>query len=60
MKGLFQQLSNLLRDEEGATLVEYAIVLVAIAVVCIVAVESIGGSANNMYESAAQPGVWNP
>jgi len=58
VKQLLRQLSFLLQDEDGTTLVEYAIVLVAIAVVCIVAVESIGGSTNRMMSSATQPQVW--
>jgi pilus assembly protein Flp/PilA len=60
MKTVFSQVICLLRDEDGHSLVEYGILLVAIAVVCIAAVQSIGGSASRMYQSAAQSGTWTP
>jgi pilus assembly protein Flp/PilA len=36
-------------DERGATLVEYALLVALIAVVCIVAVSLIGGNASNKF-----------
>jgi pilus assembly protein Flp/PilA len=37
------------RDEEGASLVEYALLVALIAVVCIVAVSILGGNASNKF-----------
>jgi len=42
-----------LRDEQGATMVEYALLVALIAVVVIVAVRSIGTSANGALTNAA-------
>jgi pilus assembly protein Flp/PilA len=49
------------RDERGASLVEYALLLALICVVCIVAVALMGGNLNNSYSKdassvAATPG----
>ena len=46
---MFQKLINFFKDEEGATMVEYALMLALIAIVCIVAVTAIGTSANNTF-----------
>jgi pilus assembly protein Flp/PilA len=40
-----------IKNERGAALVEYALLLALIAVVCIVAVKAIGGNANNTFTS---------
>jgi pilus assembly protein Flp/PilA len=37
------------RDEAGASLVEYSLLVALIAVVCIVAVSLIGGKASNKF-----------
>ena len=37
------------QDEDGASLVEYALLVALIAVVCIVAVSLIGGNASNKF-----------
>ena len=39
------------QDERGASLVEYALLLALIAVVCIIAITSLGQSANSKFES---------
>ena len=39
------------RGEQGASLVEYALLVALIAVVCIVAVSLIGGNASNKFSS---------
>jgi len=49
------------RDERGASLVEYALLLALIAAVCIVAVSLLGGNLNHSYSKdassvAATPG----
>jgi len=46
---MFQKLINFFKDEEGATMVEYALMLALIAIVCIVAVTAIGTSANTTF-----------
>ena len=40
-------------DEEGATMVEYALMLALIAVVCIAAVQLIGTNANAKFNTSA-------
>jgi pilus assembly protein Flp/PilA len=52
---------RLRRDERGASLVEYALLLALIAVVCVVAVSLLGSNLNNSYSKdassvAATPG----
>jgi pilus assembly protein Flp/PilA len=37
------------RGEEGASLVEYALLVALIAVVCIVAISILGGNASNKF-----------
>jgi len=49
---MFQKLVNFFKDEEGATMVEYALMLALIAIVCIGAVTFIGGSANTTFTNA--------
>lgn len=44
-------LSRLLRDDAGATMVEYAVMVVLIAAVCIAAVTSLGKSTSTQYAS---------
>jgi len=46
-------LGRFLSEEEGATMVEYALLLALIAIVCIAAVHLIGTNANTMFKSAA-------
>ena len=49
---MFQKLVNFFKDEEGATMVEYALMLALIAIVCIFAVTAIGIQANNTFTAA--------
>ena len=46
--------SNMLRDEEGATLVEYALIVALIAVVALAAITLLGQGASKTLNSAAQ------
>lgn len=46
---MWYQVRQYLRDEEGATLVEYALVLMLIGVVCIGAVLAIGEITEDKY-----------
>ena len=50
---MFQKLINFFKDEEGATMVEYALMLALIAIVCILAVTAVGENAANMFNTAA-------
>ena len=47
---MLNKVQNFLREEEGATMVEYALMLGLIAIVCIVAVGAIGTNANTLFE----------
>ncbi len=44
------------RDERGANLVEYALLLAMIAIVCVGAVRALGGTTNEPY-SAIESGI---
>ena len=50
---MFQKMINFFKDEEGATMVEYALMLSLIAVVCIVAVTLVGTNANAIFNDIA-------
>ena len=41
------------RDQSGVSIVEYALFLALITIVCIVAMTSLGGSINNFFSAAA-------
>ncbi len=45
--------TKFVRDEEGASLVEYGLLLSLVAVVCIAAVTALGSSISNMFTSLA-------
>lgn len=53
MQHLLTQAKHFLRDDDGATMVEYALMLALIAIVCIVAVTAIGNGANGIFNSIA-------
>lgn len=42
-----------IRDERAATMVEYALMIALIAIVCIVAVQAIGENASTKFNDAA-------
>ena len=48
---MFHKIVNFFKDEEGATMVEYALMLALIAIVCILAVTAIGNEANSTFET---------
>lgn len=50
---MITKLINFFKDEEGVTMVEYALMLSLIAIVCIGVVTLLGGSASNVFQSAA-------
>lgn len=53
MKSLKEKFQKFLRDEEGATAVEYAVMVALIIVVCIVAIGYIGSGANTAFQTVA-------
>ncbi len=53
VKRLKDTLRNLLRDGDGAALVEYALLLCLIAVVCVFFITSFGPTVSNKFSQAA-------
>ena len=51
---LTQYLTARVRSDRGASLVEYALLVALIAVVCIVAVTTLGGKASSKFDSVSQ------
>ena len=49
---MFQKMINFFKDEEGATMVEYALMLALIAIVCIAAVTFVGTSTKTIFTKA--------
>jgi pilus assembly protein Flp/PilA len=45
--------AKLIRGDEGATMVEYALMLAFIAIVCLAGVSALGKSGNSRYSSVA-------
>jgi pilus assembly protein Flp/PilA len=50
---MFKKLINFFKDEEGATMVEYALMLALIAIVCILAVTAVGENAESVFNQSA-------
>lgn len=53
MKNLYSGIQRFIRDEEGVTAIEYALIASLIAVVIIVAVRTVGQDVNNTFQSIA-------
>jgi pilus assembly protein Flp/PilA len=49
MRQFAQSLVNFLKNEDGPTAVEYAVMLALIIVVCITAITTLGSNANNTF-----------
>ncbi|QDU59771.1 Flp/Fap pilin component [Planctomycetes bacterium Pan216] len=49
MRRFLSAVQNFLKDEDGPTAVEYAVMLALIIVVCIVAIQAIGTSASTTF-----------
>jgi len=45
------KMQSMLKNEDGATMVEYALMLALIAVVCLIAVTAVGTNANIKYQA---------
>ncbi|MBI2843002.1 MAG: Flp family type IVb pilin [Armatimonadetes bacterium] len=50
---MWSSIVKVAKDEEGATLVEYGLMLMLIMVVCVGAVTAIGLTVNSKFESCA-------
>jgi len=53
MKSLYNKLVSFLKDEDGPTAVEYAVMLALIIVVCIAAVTALGTNASTTFSKVA-------
>ena len=53
MKRFTNSLVDFLRNEDGPTAVEYAVMLALIIVVCITAITTLGSNANNTFSYVA-------
>ena len=53
MKKLGNTLVKFLKNEDGPTAVEYAVMLALIIVVCIAAITTLGTNANNTFSDVA-------
>jgi pilus assembly protein Flp/PilA len=50
---MIKTFKSMIRDEEGATMVEYGLMLALIAIVCIVAVTAIGTNLSKLFSNTA-------
>jgi len=53
MYRLFEKVRQFLRDEDGPTAVEYAVMLALIVVVCIAAITALGSNANGTFNNTS-------
>ena len=53
LRSLTRQCVSFLRQEEGPTAVEYAVMLALIVVVCIAAITTLGQNANAVFNNVA-------
>ena len=51
MKSFMVGIKHFLKDEEGVTMVEYGLIAALIAVVCVVAIITIGNELNVVFET---------
>jgi pilus assembly protein Flp/PilA len=54
MRNFIQAVERFLRDEDGPTAVEYAIMMALIIVVCVVSVTTLGTNSNNTFSYVAK------
>jgi pilus assembly protein Flp/PilA len=52
--GVSNFMKRFIQEEEGATAVEYAVMLVLIVVVCVVAITYVGQRTNNAYNAVGK------
>jgi pilus assembly protein Flp/PilA len=53
MTKLFTAAKNLIREEEGASLAEYGLLLALIAIVCVASIALLGNNISSMFNYAA-------
>ena len=53
MKKFAQALVNFVKNEDGPTAVEYAVMLALIVVVCVTAITTLGNNANSTFSNVA-------
>lgn len=51
---MFNALMNFIKDDDGATMVEYALMLALIAIVCIAVVSTLGSRASQTFDNASK------
>ena len=51
MKKIIEFTKTLWKDEEGATAVEYGVLVALIIAACVVVIGAVGGKVNNAFES---------
>jgi pilus assembly protein Flp/PilA len=54
MRRLAQVVATFLKKEDGATAVEYAVMLALIIVICIAAISTLGSNANTTFTSVGK------
>lgn len=54
MKALKEKFAQLMKEEDGATAVEYGVLIALIIAVCIVVIEVLGGKINNAFDKVNQ------
>jgi pilus assembly protein Flp/PilA len=50
---MVQSITNLLRDEDGASMVEYGLLVALIAMVALVAVQALGKNLSTLFSTVA-------
>lgn len=50
---MLRKLRSLFRDEEGATMVEYGVMVALIAAVCVAIVSTLGGKVNDAFTTVS-------
>ena len=53
MRQRFQQIKRVLRNEDGPTAVEYAVMLALIVVVCLASIRTLGTNAKTRFTNVA-------
>ena len=56
--GIKNFLKRFIQEEEGATAVEYAVMIVLIIVVCLAVIKTLGESVSDAYSTVADTLIW--
>ena len=56
--GIKNFFKRFIQEEEGATAVEYAVMIVLIIVVCLTVIGTLGGKVNEAYTTVAETLIW--